>query len=389
MRGRMNVLWVSPYPVFGGPHNAILEIAEPLRARGWESIVLLPDEPGSAAERLNAGGVETVLLPLHHLQASPDPRVHLGMASAFRREVAAIQKLIVERRCELVVLTGVDIQAAVAARRTGAAIVWQVLASRPPRPVRAAWMALVRRWADAVMFAGEAIERMYVGRRPLQVSSYQWRPAADAERFRPARNRGEAARARLGVPADALFVGSVANLVPMKGIEYFIRAAALIHASRTDSWFLSSGSAYPEHEDYPVRLREEIQAAGVPSERFVWVDGPPDDSYPALDLMLIASLPRSEGTTTTALESMACETPVVATNVASVPEVVINGVTGTIVPACDSEALAAATLALADDPRRLQELGAEGRRWVIERFTVELLTEVHVQAFEAALSLRS
>ena len=116
----MNVLWVSQYPVFGGPHNTILQLAEPLRARGWESIALLPEEPGNAAERLRAGGVETVLLPLHRLQASRDPRVHLGMVRNFRREVAEISELISERQCELVVLTGIDAQAAVAARRASA-----------------------------------------------------------------------------------------------------------------------------------------------------------------------------------------------------------------------------------------------------------------------------
>ena len=67
--------------------------------------------------------------------------------------------------------------------------------------------------------------------------------------------------------------------------------------------------------------------------------------------MVIASLPRSEGMPTTAVESIASETPVVATDVASVPEVVIDGVTGVIVPSCDADALAAATLELAGDPQ--------------------------------------
>ena len=76
----------------------------------------------------------------------------------------------------------------------------------------------------------------------------------------------------------------------MKGIEYFIRAAALIHRRRPDSWFLISGSTYsgPPPTTWQ-RLQEEIRASGVPPERFIWADGPPDDRYPALDLMLIAS----------------------------------------------------------------------------------------------------
>lgn len=385
----VNVLWVSPYAVYGGPHNAIRQLAEPLRARGWNSTVLLPTEPGNAAERLQAAGVETVQIPFHHLQASLDPRVHIAMTSAFRSEVGTITRLLRERRYDLVVLTGVDLQAAVAARRTGAAIVWQVLASRPPRPVRAAWMTLIRRWADSTMFSGREIERMYVGRRPLKVSSYQWIPAADPDRFQPSRARGAATRARLGVPNDAPFVGSVANLVPMKGLEFFIRGAAIIHRRRPDSWFLIAGSRYPEHADYPARLHEEIERSGVPSERFVWADEFPDHLYPALDLMVIASLPRSEGTTTTAVEAMACETPVVATNVASVPEVVVDGLTGVIVPPCDGNAIAEAALSLINDPVRMRELGAEGRRRVIERHTPEVSADTHVQAFEAALSHRS
>ncbi|HRC62745.1 MAG TPA: hypothetical protein PLX85_05920, partial [Dehalococcoidia bacterium] len=48
----MNLLHVVHYPVFGGPHNQALRLAEPLRRRGWETTVLLPDEPGNAAERL-------------------------------------------------------------------------------------------------------------------------------------------------------------------------------------------------------------------------------------------------------------------------------------------------------------------------------------------------
>jgi glycosyltransferase involved in cell wall biosynthesis len=384
----VNLLWVSTYPVFGGPHNAIVQIADPLRARGWESVALLPDEPGNAAERLRDGGVETVLLPQHRVKASPDPRVYLSLAANFRSEVAGIAELIAEHHCDLVVLTGVDLQAAVAARRHGAAIVWQVLAGRPPRPVRMAWMSLIRRWADAAMFNGREIERTYVGSRQLGVPSFQVRWAVDTYRFRPDAARRASARAEMGVPEGALFVGTVGNIVPMKGIEYFIRAAALIHRRRPDSWFLISGSTYGDHDAYPAQLREEIRYSGVPADRFIWVDGPPDDRYPALDLMLITSLPRSEGTTTTALESMACETPVVATNVGSVPEIVLDGVTGTVVPPQDSEALADATLALAGDPSRMEKLGAEGRRRVIERHSLEMLTQTHLSAFEAALSHR-
>jgi hypothetical protein len=183
----------------------------------------------------------------------------------------------------------------------------------------------------------------------------------DPLRFRPDSSRRRATRARFGVPEEALLLGAVGNLVPMKGIEYFIQAAALIHGRHPKSWFLISGSASLDHPDYPALLRAEVRRSGVPPERFIWTEGPPDDIYPALDLMLITSLPRSEGTTTTALESMACETPVVATAVGSIPEIVMDGSTGKIVPPADAEAIASAALALAEDPDSVRRLGSEGR----------------------------
>jgi glycosyltransferase involved in cell wall biosynthesis len=384
----VRALWVSNYPEFGGPHNTILQLWKPLREHGWDSCVLLPQEPGSAVERLRAGGIDPVLLPMRRLRATLDPRTQLRMLHDFRRDAGAIADLLRERRCDLVVLTGIDPQAAVAARRTGAAIVWQVAASRPARPIRAGWMALVRRWADTVMFNGREIERMYVGGRPLRVPSYQLSLGVDPLRFRPDSSRRRATRARFGVPEEALLLGAVGNLVPMKGIEYFIQAAALIHGRHPKSWFLISGSASLDHPDYPALLRAEVRRSGVPPERFIWTEGPPDDIYPALDLMLITSLPRSEGTTTTALESMACETPVVATAVGSIPEIVMDGSTGKIVPPADAEAIASAALALAEDPDSVRRLGSEGRRRVVEEHTIESLKATHLRAFEAALDHR-
>ncbi|MFN8556276.1 MAG: hypothetical protein U0531_02635 [Dehalococcoidia bacterium] len=71
----MNLLTVIHYPIFGGPHNEALRLHGALRAHGYETTVLLPAEPGNAAERLRAAGVPVVQRPLRRLRANPDPRV--------------------------------------------------------------------------------------------------------------------------------------------------------------------------------------------------------------------------------------------------------------------------------------------------------------------------
>ncbi len=84
------------------------------------------------------------------------------------------------------------------------------------------------------------------------------------------------------------------------------------------------------------------------------------------------------------LEAMAAELPTVAPRVAAVPELVVDGVTGIVVPPGDDEAFAAALLRLAGDVAERHELGRAGRARVLERFDardttrqlVELLTDV-------------
>jgi starch synthase len=73
----------------------------------------------------------------------------------------------------------------------------------------------------------------------------------------------------------------------------------------------------------------------------------------------------------TLLESMACETPVIATTVGGLPEVVEDGVTGFLVPPNDSQALADKIQWLVANPNRAREMGERGRRRVLEKFTWE------------------
>jgi starch synthase len=71
----------------------------------------------------------------------------------------------------------------------------------------------------------------------------------------------------------------------------------------------------------------------------------------------------------TLLEAMACGTPTICTNVASMPEVVVDGVTGVIVPPNDPAALGVALRNLLGNAERAQAMGAAGRRRVLEEFT--------------------
>src|SRR5690242_2020258 len=253
----MEVLCVVHSPFFGGPHNEALRLREPLRRLGWEIEVAIPDEPGSAAARLEAGGVPVHRLPLSRLRASPDPRHLLLFARDFRPSVRRLETAIEAAGADVVQIGGlVNPHAAFAARRRGAAVVWQIVDSRPPPLVRRAAMVLVRRLADSVMFDGEALIPLHEA-GSLALPMFVYYPPVDTKRFVPDRERGLQTRAELGFPPDAKVVGTVSSLVPMKGLETFIAAAGRIASVDPDARFVIVGPTPSSHAAYAERLQRQ------------------------------------------------------------------------------------------------------------------------------------
>jgi glycosyltransferase involved in cell wall biosynthesis len=266
-------------------------------------------------------------------------------------------------------------------------VVWQIVDSRAPAALRRAAMPFVRRHADAVMFDGEALIELHGGRESLPVSAFVYFPPVDTTRFVSSEERRRAVRDELGIPADAPVVGTVSSLNPMKGLEYFLDAAAKVAASRPDAWFVVVGGAPETHLAYQERLRERAEQLALPSPvLFAGERVDVERWYPAFDVHLITSLPRSEGTTTTALEAQSCGVPVIATRVAALAEAVEDGVTGLLVPPERPDAIADAVLRLLGDEPLQARMGASGREAATKRFDADQVTDVYVQAYQAALA---
>jgi glycosyltransferase involved in cell wall biosynthesis len=85
------------------------------------------------------------------------------------------------------------------------------------------------------------------------------------------------------------------------------------------------------------------------------------------------------------LESMACETPVVATNVGGLPEFVENGVTGLLIPPNQPPALADALCAMVSDEARRREMGRQARKMVEERFSTACVVPRMISAYSNVL----
>ncbi len=347
----------------------------------------MPDEPGGAADRLRDAGIAVLATPLHRMRATRRVRPHVEFVARLAPEVFGLARALIEHEVDVVVqATLVPPHGALAARRAGLPLVWQIVDTRPPPFVQRPAMAMVRHCADLTMFCGHALAESYVGRRALPMPTEVFYPPVDTERFVVSPERRRATRARYRIPDDAPVVGMVGNLNPQKGWEYFIRAAGHLYRSHPKIWFMLVGADYEVHRTYRQRLEEEMRASGVPRDRFVLTGESTEVEtlLPAFDVKLITSVPRSEGAPTSGLEALACGVPIVAVDVAAISEFVREGVTGYVVPPLQPRALAEATRTILDDHDLRAALSAAGRKDAYERYDAVVNARLHRDVFERA-----
>ncbi len=87
------------------------------------------------------------------------------------------------------------------------------------------------------------------------------------------------------------------------------------------------------------------------------------------------------------LEAMAVSKPIVASNVMAIPEIVIDGQTGLLVPPDNSDALAQGLLKLIENPSLCQQFGSAGRQRLEQEFTVDLMVQKTIAVYDEVLGI--
>ena len=165
----------------------------------------------------------------------------------------------------------------------------------------------------------------------------------------------------------------MAPLIGHRGYAHLLEAARLVEAAMPGVHWVLVG-------DGELRGELEGQRRSLGMEAQVHFPGWREDIPDVLalcDLFVLPSLGEHFGRVL--IEAMAMARAVVATDAGGVPEIVLHGETGLLVPPAQPKALAEAVLALLEDPGRAARLGAAGRR----RAETEFSLSRHVEAVEA------
>ncbi len=179
--------------------------------------------------------------------------------------------------------------------------------------------------------------------------------------------RREHIRDTLGIGPDTFLVGGVGRLEPVKGFTYFVSAAYAIARAVPEAHFILAGQG---------SLDDELQAqAGKLGDRFQFLGLRDDvpDLMAAMDVFLMPSV--NEGMGRVLLEAGAAATPAVASAVGGVPDILVDGGTGILVPPCDPHGLADAVIALARDTERRRGMGEMARAMVVPAYGLDRMVE--------------
>ncbi len=220
---------------------------------------------------------------------------------------------------------------------------------------------------DAVVAVSRPLHRslsgLWVSENHLHLVPNAWDGA------RPAKDR-EGARRALRLDPDSYVLGWVGRMIPVKGGDIFLRAAAQLDDAAATSCMIGDGleRARLEALASSLRLNGRVSFAGAVDRAA--------ELMPAFDIFVLSS--RSEGTPVVLFEAMAAGVPIVATEVGGVPDV-LSGAHAVLVPPGDPAALARGIRAVMAAPAQAAERARAAERKLQEEFA----SEVWLQRYEA------
>jgi glycosyltransferase involved in cell wall biosynthesis len=360
----------------GGTELSTVRTAEQLVARGHSLALFVLRAEGDAGPRYRAAGIPITEVPVRSLVGLRTPRHVLGLARALR---AGGFDVVHSHDLYTNVIAGAAgrlarVPAVVGSKR------WTGWYRRSHHVLNVAAF----RWAHCVVANSERVrdslsDADHVPRGRTAVVPNFLEEHAFA-RLSP--SEVLEARRALDIPDGAPVVGIVARLREEKDHALLVRAVARLRQRLPALRLLCIGDGAEA-----ARIRALADSLGE-GEHVVLAGHRPNRPNPhqLLDVSVLCS--RHEGFPNAVIEAMAAGRPVVATAVGGVPDAIVHGTTGLLVPPADEAALAGALLQVLEDPETAARLGRAGERRARELFHVDTVVP-QLEALYVRLTARA
>jgi sugar transferase (PEP-CTERM/EpsH1 system associated) len=363
---RTRVLHVLNTLQTGGAEYLVLNVAKTYDKSRFEMMVCSMGGDGEIGDELRALGVPVFVLTRRQ---GLDPLLVPRLLRLIRRE-----------RVKVVHTHNVApwLYAGIAARLGGARVCHTEHSNLFPqqRALRRA-ERLLGKISKAVICDGEDVRRQLIEEQKLSprnvVTIYN---GVDTALYARPVDR-TAGRRALGLADDTPVVATVARLEPVKDQVMLLRAFERVGSELPEARLVLVGDGSVRGE-----LEQQARRPGL-AGRVLFLGRRADVAalLPLFDVFVLSSV--SEGLPLTVLEAMAAGLPCVSTSVGAVPEAVVEGQTGLLVPTGDSDRMATALIRLLRDPGLRRQLGTAGQKRARAEFDLKSMTRRYEDLYSA------
>lgn len=273
----------------------------------------------------------------------------------------------------------------VASSRLDIPVLWYLPDMMVPSSIVYFTRSIVRRYGSKIVAASDAVSE-YFFKESSDISVIY--PPVDTTKFNPENvhnKQDQQLRYEFNIPQEAPIIGTVGNISPNKGYQYLIQSMKTIVDNHPSARLIIVGSLLESKYDYYESLQEQVSKLNL-HENVIFT-GYREDVVRLLslfDVFAFASL--NEASPQAVLEAMAMEVPVVATDVGGIPELIVDGKSGVLVPSESPDIFSINILELLEDNASRKQLGRSARDRTNNRFSIERCANDFKQAYYSIIN---
>jgi glycosyltransferase involved in cell wall biosynthesis len=365
----------------GGPQIRMTEVATHLQQRNIITTIILPKSNSERfQERLNKVQVPYKSLTLHRL--TKDKKHLLLFVVLFFPELWAVTRYLKSEHFDLVDISGGSwqLKSAIAGKLAGCKVIWHLNDTQMPRIIKSIFRLVAKICTDGFITAGRRVGNYYLDMFEQDDKTvFEMQAPVDCSVFNP----DIVQPASKIETSDSLNVVTVANVNPIKGLEYFIKMAGLVNKYHKDQpinfWII--GSIFESQIKYYQELQSLIAKCDVKNIHFFGQCDDVKSVLKATDIYVCSSL--AEASPISVWEAMSMEKAIVSADVGDVSRFIANGENGYIVPVANATELADGVGKLISDSERRERFGKRSREIALKYLDILNCVDVHEEAYQS------
>jgi glycosyltransferase involved in cell wall biosynthesis len=363
----------------GGPQVRIAMVAAALKGRVKTTVIMPVENSEVFRKKCDDYGIAYQTLPLTRI--TKEWRVALRYVLFSFVEIIRLALYFRRSNFDLIHVSGGSWQykGVIASKLVGKKVVWHLNDTSMPGFIRRLF-AMVCNLADGYIFASGRSRDYY---RPLMKANkpeFVVQAPVNTARFGP-EGSYPGDEDLLEKWAGKFIIGTVANINPIKGLETFIRAVAILNKRVDQVHFVVVGPVYKNQQGYFDSLQRLCKELSVSNIEFV---GSRSDVRPLLkrfDAYVCSSI--AESSPISVWEAMSMRKPVVSTDVGDVPLYIRDGYNGFVVEVGNSQALADRLEQFATNTEMCLEFGQRARDVAVQELDIAMCAQRHVVVYQA------